>query len=78
LLEHHLLHDRVQILQPRRATERLAAHIGGVGYRVISAFDRSGEDVQTIRKIELDSCLWLPKISSGLAQKPELATLALG
>ena len=49
----HLLHDRVQILQPRRTAERLAAHIDVVGYRVVAEVDRIGEGVQPVRKVEL-------------------------
>ena len=44
-LDDHLLHDRVQILQPRRTAERLAAHIAIVRYRVVAELDRSCEGV---------------------------------
>jgi hypothetical protein len=49
----HLLHDRVQILQPSRTAERLAAHIDVVGYRVVAEVDCGGEGAQPIREVEL-------------------------
>ena len=49
--DHHL-HDRVQVLQPRRTAERLAAHIDVVGYRVVAAVDCIGEGVQSVGEIE--------------------------
>ena len=42
-LGHLPLHDRVQILQPRRTDERLVAHIDVAGYRVVAEVDRIGE-----------------------------------
>ena len=41
-----LLHGRVQILQPSRTSERLAAHINVIGYRVVTEVDCIGEGVQ--------------------------------
>jgi hypothetical protein len=49
----HLLHDRVQILQPRRTAERLAAHLDVVGYRVVADVNCLGEGVQPVREVEL-------------------------
>ena len=39
------LHDRVQILQPSRAAERLTAHIAIVGYRIVPELNCIGEGV---------------------------------
>ena len=55
-LSDRLLHDRMQILQRRRATERLAAHVEVVRYPVIAALDRIGEAVQPVSKTELAPC----------------------
>ena len=49
----HLLHDGVQILQPRRTAERRAAHIDVVGYRVVAEVGCIGEGVQPVREVEL-------------------------
>jgi hypothetical protein len=49
----HLLHDWVQILQPRRTAERLAAQIDVVGYRIVAEVDRIGEGVQSVGEIKL-------------------------
>ena len=46
----------MQILQRRRATERLAAHVEIVRYRIVAALDRIGEGVQPISKAELAPC----------------------
>ena len=43
----------MQILQPRRTAERLAAHINVVGYRVVAEVDRIGKGGQPFRKAEL-------------------------
>jgi hypothetical protein len=48
-----LLHDRVQILQPCRIAERLAAHIRVVGYRVVVEIDRIGKGGQPVCEVEL-------------------------
>jgi hypothetical protein len=52
-LGHLPLHDRVQILQPRRTDERLVAHIDVVGYGVVAEVDRIGERLQPVRKVAL-------------------------
>ena len=44
-LSDQVLHDWVQIQQPRRAAEGLAAHIGVAGYRMVAKLDRIGEGV---------------------------------
>jgi len=51
-----LLHDRMQILQRRRATERLATHVEIVRYRIVAALDRIGEAVQPVGKAEFAPC----------------------
>ena len=51
-LSDRLLHDRMQILQRRRATERLATHVEIVRYRIVAALDRIGEAVQPVGKAE--------------------------
>ena len=43
----------MQILQPRRTAERLAAYIDVVGYRVVTEVDCIGEGVQPVREVEL-------------------------
>jgi hypothetical protein len=43
----------VQILQPRRAAERLADHTEVVGYRVVAKLDRIGKGAQPTCKVEL-------------------------
>ena len=43
----------MHILQPRRTAERLAAHFGVVGYRVLADVDCTGEGVQPVREVEL-------------------------
>ena len=48
----HLLHDRVEILQPSRTAKRLTAHVVVVGYHSIAQLDRVGEGVQSVRKGE--------------------------
>ena len=55
MLGNHTLHDRVQVLQPRGAAERLAAYIGIARYCVVAEFNRVGEAVQPVRKAELAS-----------------------
>ena len=43
----------MQILQPRRTTERLAAHIDVVGNCVVSKSGCIGEGVQPVREVDL-------------------------
>ena len=55
-LSDRLLHDRMQILQRRRATERLATHVEVARYRIVAALDRIGEAVQPVGKAEFAPC----------------------
>src|SRR4051794_1527439 len=43
----------MQILQPSRTAECLAAYIRVVGYRVVAEVDRVGEGGQPVREVEL-------------------------
>jgi hypothetical protein len=47
------LHDRVQILQPRCAAERLTAHVEIVRDRAVAEVNRIGEATQPVHKSEL-------------------------
>ena len=48
-----LLHDWVQILQPRCTAERLAAEIDVIRYRVVAEVDCIGEGAQSVGEIKL-------------------------